>query len=301
MHRAVVLGSRFGGLAVQTWLRRLYPPSALHITVIDQWHNVVFRPGLVHAADQHPAHLVEALTVQLEPFWRRRQVEFVHDIVVAVDPERRQVHTATHGPASYDVLFIATGATPLWDAIPGMDTRRRGICEGYLARHAAVQFTRGEPGRYVFAMAPLEAPSHWNPRPRVGCECPLFETALLWDARLRKLQKRREATLTIVTPASVIAEQAGKKGQDQLGKMVADRDVAVITHAQYHSVSDRSLVIGGRTLPFDHIVWIPGMGGSRWLIDSGVADDEGWVPVTDYLQHPQWPTIYAVGDIISRP
>lgn len=35
--QAVVLGARFGGLAVVTWLRRVYSPGPLEIVVIDRW------------------------------------------------------------------------------------------------------------------------------------------------------------------------------------------------------------------------------------------------------------------------
>lgn len=263
---------------------------------------MIFRPGLVHAVDTNPKNLVNHLRVPLVPYWHRQKVRAIHDTIVGIDPERRQVITATHDPVPYDVLFIATGSTPRWDAVPGLDARRRGICEGYLARHTATELqSSAGPGRYLFASAPLDAPPEWSPRPAVGCECPLFESALLLDAALRRSRKRENAVITIITPADVIAEQAGSLGRQRLADMLGQREITVVTGARFQSVTDTQVTASTGSVPFDHMVWLPGMAGSAWLAQSRVANKWGWVPVTSHLRHPQWPDIYAIGDIVSRP
>ncbi|MDA8205819.1 MAG: FAD/NAD(P)-binding oxidoreductase [Thermaerobacter sp.] len=300
MLRAVVLGSRFGGLAVLTWLRRLFPPSDLHVTVVDQWEEMVFRPGLVHAMDQSPQKLVPHVTINLRHFWQRHKIQAVHDTIVAVDPQRRMVHTTVHPPIPYDVLYIATGSTPKWDAIEGLDRHRAGICEGYLARHTAAINQRQHQGRFVFAAGPIFGAPQWTPAIHVGCECPLIESALLWDQHLRRIKQRGQAEITVVTPSSQIAEMAGPAAQHTLTEILQRRDINVVTNAQYVRVTDTRLELRERTLPLERIIWIPPQGGSAWLTQSNVADVHGWVPVTDHLQHPRWPDIYAVGDIVSQ-
>lgn len=301
MKQAVVLGSRFGGLAVLSWLRRLFPPGELAITVVDQWQEMVFRPGLVHAMMQSAAQVMPILAIPLYPFWSRHKIKPVHDTIVGIDPERREVYTATHAPLTYDVLFIATGATPLWDYIPGLSFHRHGVCEGYLARHTALMNERQPEGRFVFAAGPLLRPASWRPTIDVGCECPLLESALLWDFHLRKIKRRDAAQIVILTPANRIAQIAGSRVQDMLDSLFQQRQIEVITNAQYRQVTDSTIELQDRSVPYDRMAWVPPEAGSRWLLGSTIDDGLGWVPTDAYLNHPDWPEIYAVGDVVSHP
>ncbi len=299
---AVVLGSRFAGLATLTWLRRLFRPDELAITVVDQWQDMIFRPGLVHAMHLGPDQLMSTVSVPMRPFWAKNKIRAIHDMVVDIDPNLRKVYMTTHEPIPYDVLFIATGSSPRWDAIPGLAEHHQGFCEGYLARHTAAVNAREPKGRLVIAAGQILAPASWTPSIRVGCECPAFEAALLWDARLRKMSQRDQADIVFVTASHVVAEPAGPRFQAVLGELFPKRNIRVITNAQYVQVADKALELGdGTSLPFDRILWIPPQSGSRWLEHSPIAEGTGWVPVDAFLNHPQWDDIYAVGDVTSKP
>ncbi len=300
--RAVVLGSRFAGLATLTWLRRLYRPSELDITVVDQWQDMIFRPGLVHAMRLGPDQLMATVSVPMRPFWAKHQIHPIHDIVVGIDPNAREVYTAAHEPIPYDVLFVATGSSPRWDAIPGLAQHHQGFCEGYLARHTAAVNMRQPQGRLVIAIGQLLAPRSWSPSVQVGCECPGLESALLWDYRLRQLKERAHAEITLVTPAKELAESGGAEIREKLGQIFHQRGINVITGAQYRRVADSALELGdGTSIPFDRILWIPPQSGSRWLEHSPIAEGAGWVPADAFLNHPRWSEIYAVGDVVSKP
>lgn len=297
---AVVLGSRFGGLAVLSWLRRLFSAGELHITVIDQWEEMIFRPGLVHAMDMKPDKLIGPVTISLSTYWKRHQIANLHDTVVGIDAERRLVYTATHPPVPYDVLFIATGSTARWDSIPGLDLYHQGLCEGYLARHTAALNHRSTEGRFVFAVGPLKASASWTPRVQVGCECPVIESAFLWDSHLRRLKARDTSCITVITPASAIAEDGGSVIRSRVEELMADRQIRLITKAHFELVTRSTIQLNTQTIPYDRAVWIPPLAGSRWLEGSPIADEWGWVPTDEYLNHPQWPDIYAVGDVVSH-
>lgn len=48
-------------------------------------------------------------------------------------------------------------------------------------------------------------------------------------------------------------------------------------------------------------LWIPPYIGASWLRGSAIEEGYGWVPTDGYLNHPDYPDIYAVGDIGSHP
>ncbi|MCY0898470.1 MAG: FAD/NAD(P)-binding oxidoreductase [Firmicutes bacterium] len=297
---AVVLGSRFGGSAVLVWLRRYFSPAELRITVVDQWHDMTYRPGLVKTFIAGPDRTLSGVSVPLIGYWRRHRINFLHDTIVGLDPDRRLVYTATHPPLAYDVLFIATGSTPRWDAVPGLDLYQRGICERYLARHTAALSQKNPQGRFLFVAGPILAPPHWQPSIKVGCECPLIEAALLWDVYLRRQKARQRAEIWVITAASQLAEDAGPKAHQLVLELLRQRQIRVITNAQYQAVSRHALTVNQKTLDYDHIAWIPPQGGSSWLRATNVDDGYGWVPTDPYLLHPEWMNIYAVGDVVSH-
>lgn len=299
--RAVVLGARFGGLAVLSWLRRLYGPNDLVITVVDQWQEMIFRPGLVHAMDTSPGTLLKKNRVYLPSYCHHHRIAVVHDTIVGLDPERREVYTAVHRPLSYDVLFIATGSTPRWNTIEGLQDWHEGLCEGYLARHTAAQLARTpKPGRYVFAVGPIQGLDRCQPKIHVGCECPLIESALLWDARLSQAQVRSDSDITIVTPAPHLAETAGPRVRERVLEVLHKRHIRVMTSARYVKVEPKAIVLHNQEIGYDKAVWVPSTTGSGWLYNHQIASPEGWVPTDEYLRHSEWPNIYAIGDVVSH-
>jgi len=300
MKRAVVLGARFGGLAVVAWLRRLYSPGHLEVTVIEQWQRMIYRPGLVDVFQSDPLSLMPRLTIPLAPYFKRRRVQLLTDTVVGIDPEKRHVIVASHAPVPYDVLFVATGMEPAWDAVSGLSRRHGGLCEGYLARRSG-RLLHAEPhGRMVWAVGPLLGVDHWDPPATVGCECPVLESLFIWDRYLRQKHRRDQVELTVITPAARIAEMVGPRAREWVLTELDRRSIRLITGARYQQVTDRTVILSDQTVPYDHSVWIPPYRGPRWAQDTPLVDQGGWIPVSDHLQHPVFPDIYAVGDGISR-
>ncbi len=302
MAKAVVLGTGFGGLAVLSWLRRLMRPGELTITAVDRLPDMVYRPALVHALDGPPTAVQRPARVAVAPLLRRLAVHGIRDTVVGVDPARRQVHLATAEPLDYDVLFIATGRHYGWDLVPGLAPHLGGVCEDYLARHAAVLNQAWRGGRFVFAVGPIHGAPDWTPPLAVGCECPLLESALLFDRWLRRRGRRDATELTVLTPGPVIAQDAGARARERILELFSERGIAVLTGSSVRRVTGHTLELSNRqAVAYDRSIWIPPYAGSPWLHDSGVDDGFGWVPTDGHLNHPLYPDIYAVGDITSHP
>lgn len=299
--QAVVLGARFGGLAVVTWLRRVYSPGTLDIVVIDRWEETIYRPGLVHAMTVEPLQVLPPVRMAMAAFWKRHHVQFIHDTVTGLDPQRRQIYTVSHSPISYGVLFVTTGSDPGWDTVDGLGPHRGGICEGYLARQTSSNLTPRPPKRMVFAAGMIHGNPAWTPQISVGCECPLLESALLWEDRLRRSGLREDADIVVLTPAATIAESAGAQAQQWLRQAFSRRGIRVITGASYKKVTDSEVILADRRIAYDGSLWIPPYIGASWLEGSAIEDGYGWIPTDSYLNHPDYPDIYAVGDVVSHP
>ena len=121
--RVVIVGAGFGGLAAARGLKR----SAAQVTVIDRANHYLFQPLLYQVA----AGLLSPADVAVPSrFLLRKQpnTTVLLDDVIAIDPERQEVRTATQ-TVSYDYLILASGARhsyyghPEWEPLaPGLKT-----------------------------------------------------------------------------------------------------------------------------------------------------------------------------------
>lgn len=298
-------------MALAWWLRRLLSPGRLAIVVVEPLPTMTFRPALVTVFDRDPLAVVAGARVARDRLFRRLGVEERRDRVVHVDPQRRVVETAAGGPLSYDVLFLAPGHHDDWDRWPGLAPARlavggaaalTGVCEPHLARHAGTIRQQVTAGHVLFVVGPLLHPPAWDPPMPVACECPAVESALLWEAWLRRTGRRSRVRLTLLTPASRLGASGGPDAAHLVEDLVAARGIDVMTDVDIHAVERRAIQLpDGRAIPFDYAVILPPATGVPWLAGSGLDDGTGFVPTTAYLQHPDYPDIYALGDVVSQP
>ncbi|MCL8207462.1 MAG: FAD-dependent oxidoreductase [Actinomycetia bacterium] len=295
--RVVVLGARFGGLAVVHRLRRLMG-DRVTLTVVDQRATAVFRPALVEAMARPPV-FVRSLRIPLDRAVGRAGT-FLNDRAVAIDAHRRLVHLASRRPLPYDVLFWATGADAAWSVVEGLSPATGGLCEDFLARHAAAANATWTGGRILFVAGPYRADPRATPQPASACECPLYEAAFLFDQALRRHGRRDHTEVVVVSPAGVVGEALGPRGRARLQDLLDTRRIRVVTGARYVRVEPGRLVLADGALKAERMIWIPPYAGSDLARRSGLDDGYGWVPTTGHGRHRDWPDIYAVGDLAAR-
>ncbi|MCY0879102.1 MAG: FAD-dependent oxidoreductase [Firmicutes bacterium] len=296
--RIVVLGARFAGLTVMHWVRRLARAQEVSGVIVDSWPFMTYRPALVYAMTAPPT-FVRHWRIDVPAAARRAHFEFLEDRAVAVDPQRQVVHLARHRPIAYDVLFLATGADPGWHAIEGLDVARGGLCEDYLARATAQTLRGWTGGAIVFAVGPLYGRFQDGVPLATADEFMLYEACLLFEGTLPP-PVRQKTDIWLVTPAPVIGEALGPKGRQRLADIMRARRIRVVTHAVYRRVDPGGLQLSTGYLPAKAMVWVPPYLGSSLARASRLDDGAGWVPVNRYLQHPEWPRIYAVGDVTTH-
>lgn len=295
----MIVGAQFGGLAALTWVRRLAGPNRAAVEVIAPRETAVYRPDLVHAARGRPG-FVRAVRFDVADRCRRLRATWIQDRVVGIDAKAAALHLMTEPPRRYDTLFWATGMDWAWDLVPGLRPSARYLCDDYAARATADVFGRTQPRRLVLAAGPMVANPHSKPSLSSSCECPLYEVALLYRAHAAG-PPGQAPRIVLATPAPEVGYELGPRGRAVLARVLAEAHIDVVTHAAYEGVDADGLWLSGhQRLKGDVTVWMPPVAGSRLARDSGLDDGYGWVPGTEYLQHPLWPNIYGIGDLSSR-
>ena len=294
MSRLLILGGGTAGTMTANILRDKLG-SDWSITVIDRDNDHHYQPGYLFI-----------------PFWmtpervvrnRRDQfhggIEFREAEVVRVRPADRQVELADGEMVDYDWLIIASGSHPRPDLVPGMadgplwrDTVHDFYTlEGATALHHALK--EFKQGRLLVHLAELP----------IKCPVAPLEFTFLVEDHYRKLGLRHKVDITFVTPLDGAFTKP--VASNTFGTLLDDRSIRVATDFQIERIDNQAQQLvsyDGRALDFDLLVTVPPHTGAQFIIDSGLGNEMGFVPVDKHtLRANADDRIWVLGDASDIP
>ncbi len=295
MAHVVVIGAGLGGLPTAYELRQLLP-SQHRVTLISDQPKFTFIPGLVRVGlDVDP---LDHFQLDLAPLAQRHGVELITRKVTGLDPRAQRITLEDGQTLDYDYVAIATGPSFAFDAIPGFGPHggyTHSICSpshAQEARTAWLQFLEN-PGALVVGAAP-----------GAGCFGPAYEFILMAEQILRKKGLRDRATLTLVTPepyAGHLGVSQVKNAQKLTEALLRKRGIEVITHAAITAIAPDSITLDdGRTIPQQYAMILPAFRGASFIqATPGLGNEKGFIPVRPTYQHPDFPSVYALGVTVN--
>lgn len=287
--RILVLGASFAGLGAARELRRQLPSPDVHIAVVDERDQFVFRPSLpwIVFGQRRP----EEIRAPLPPLLNRWGVQFLQDTVEAVEPREQRV-VGRRGRYRYDVLLIALGATspaavpphlgrwgyhPLWD-------------DGAVALHRALEQFCG--GGAVVALCP-----------NCPLACPAYEMVFHLDRALRLRGLRSRTRIVMVTYEEAPFMAGGPAASGIIARWLRERHIEVRTSTFVEDAGPGYAVLpGGERLPASLLIYLPAFQGAPAVRTAPwLTDGDGFVIVDRSLRAVDYPNIFAAGDIVAFP
>ncbi len=291
--RVVVVGGGTGGVMTANRLARMMPQQvhrgSLEIVVIADTQSHLYQPGLLYVA------LDLALP---EGFSRSQQrvllpgVTHLFDPVVAIDVSGKNVTCQSGKKVSYDVLILATGSVPDLDAIDGFRTGAESFYTLPEAMHLRKQIQDFDHGKLLLIIG-------------VPHKCPVapLEFVFMLDDALRKSGKRKQVELMYTYPIGrlhslePVAEFAERE--------FANRDIVGETFFNVETIDPTSRTVytlEGEEVSYDLLVGVPPHKGAKVIRDSGLGDDDGWIPTDRHtLQMKGQEAVYVLGDATDLP
>ncbi len=229
----------------------------------------------------------------------REGIEWVHEAAISIDPVAREVRTDTQ-TLKGDYLVLALGADLNPDGVPGFAESAYNLYEAEGAHQLQQALADFDGGKIVTLIS------------RMPYRCPAapFEATFLMDSLFREKGIRDQVDLSIHTPGPRPMAVAGPVIGDALLGLLAEKD---ITYGGDHVVSSidsasRKVLFDGDEAPFDLLVGVPPHKAPQAVIDSGLTDASGYIPV-----HPQtldiltdfenlatdYSHVYAIGDVTT--
>lgn len=222
------------------------------------------------------------LTIPLAPLLKAANVRFIGAHVVALDLEER-VARLEHGDAiGFDLLSIATGPAPNFDAIAG-------------ARDFTLPLRPLD--RFIAGWQNFQSRALVADTPRltiIGAGAGGIEIALATKHRMPNVHVQLITGNTHILPghgarARTLALAALRNSGIALVPAVAER-------VEPHTVA----LDDGAPLASDQMLLMTGAAAEPWLRQTGLATDEdGFIAVNPYLQSASHGFVFAAGDVAT--
>jgi NADH:ubiquinone reductase (H+-translocating) len=103
--------------------------------------------------------------------------------------------------------------------------------------------------------------------------------------------------LVLVHPGATILPELGPELGHYAQKKMVERGIEIILNNRVADVSEESVTLtDGTKIRSSTIIWTAGTTPNPILENLPCAKDHGRVVVNDYLQVPDWPRVWAIGD-----
>jgi sulfide:quinone oxidoreductase len=293
-HRVVVVGGGTGGTLtanlIGTKLRSQVHAGEVTVTLIGDGFRHYFQPANLDVAfkgSPPDRHSRDEMTLV------RKEVTFIPTPAEKIDLANRSVRTAA-GSHAYDHLVIATGAEAVPEMIPGLRQGSVNFHTGpFNAEHvweAVRSFKKGRIG-VVIAGVPHKCP----PSPD--------EAMFMLDEHFRRRGIRDDVELTLLTPYP--RSYPAPKIAQVIQPLFDDRGIKTVPFFNLESVDPvarKAYSLEGDEFAFDLLIAVPPHRGAMVIRESGIGDEEGWVPADRRnMRLKDYDEAFAIGDATSIP
>lgn len=305
MKKVVIIGAGFAGLHIFLKIRYLIG-SKIDLTVIDAREYSLLKPSLPEVAfDGAP---ISNSLVELEPTITGKGAEFIHDKVIKVDAKTNTLSLESGKSVEYDYLFLTPGAVKNYDAIEGFDEFGYSVCDDAQAQKLwrRVQLFNG--GKVVVGSAKSVHGSRVDaPKLKAPCEGPIGEIMFMLGYYLREekhLRQVEDFKIDVFTPGAIFFEDVGPKPHEIVGKFMKEQAIDLHINKVVTKIGNDFVAFeDGTQMPSDLTIVIPPYTAPKFILDSGLGDEVGFVPTDKTMRHLDYANIFSAGDItaLSQP
>ncbi len=285
----VILGAGIGGFEVFRKLNHLLKQHGLlkRITIVDSNNYFTFTPLLheVASGSVEPGHC----TAPIRELIYKTPHHFLNATVTELLPQDKTVVTS-EGTLTYDYCVLALGSGVNFFNTPGADTH------AYTVRTLpkAMQFRQT-------LLKKLEAQPRTLHLTVVGGGYTGVEVAgqlaYFREHTLKKLYKDTVINLRVVEASTTVVPQLPVKAQQIIIKRLKKLNVDLLLNKRVTEVGSSTITFdGNEALASDMTLWCTGIANKAEGLMDAKDCLKGRLPLTNFLNHALYPTLYGVGD-----
>lgn len=279
--RIIVLGAGIAGVTVAAELAKSVGKSH-EIVLVDKEEVYRFAPSylwlIVGKRD------MEQISVPISNV-ARRGIRHVQGVVEHIDPENKVVRVSGQ-EITADVLVIALGAATHMDGLDNVAASGKNLYSPEGAQ--TICDTRGSAKGKRLAIVVCSMP--------FKCPAAPYEAAMLLQSDLGGV--KTNTTVSIYTPEPGPMPVAGEAVSKQFVELLGRKGIPYFPKRTVTNDSAPGLLTfeGGEKAEYDYLVYVPKHRVPTVLMDCGLANPGGWVPVDMHTLQTKFPDVYVLGD-----
>lgn len=283
----IILGGGMGGIVAANELRKK-APKGTRIVLIDKGQTHVYSPAFLYVMQgkrrrddvQRPLSLL-----------RRKGIEFINEEITNIDPEGKVV-TSTSQTLHYDYLVVSVGAELAPEKISGLAESGYNLyaLNGVERLRDDLQNFSGGKVAVVISSLPFK------------CPAAPYEAAFLLHEHFRKQGLGKLTEVHIYTPEPLPFPAAGPDMGKAVVRMLEVRKIGFSPEVKLVNVNSQNRELqfeNGTAANFDLLVFVPPHQGPKVARDSGMGNNDGWIPVDKKTLKTKYDKVYAIGDVIA--
>jgi sulfide:quinone oxidoreductase len=271
-----------GGLAVSSLLAERAPSAS--ITIVEQKKIFEFPPSfpLLAMGRREPGKVRRVLSIP-----KKRKVRLVNSRVISIKTSSKTVRTESE-ELHYDQLVISMGVDYSPSDVPGLEKYAHQFYDFDSAMKLRDALENLESGRLVIGIS------------RLPIKCPVapYGLALLLQDQFARAKKK--VAMEFFTPEPHPAPAAGPVIGKQVERLLAAKGIAFRPKVKLSKVEKEKVVFEGKTeLPYDLLIVVPPHKCPSAVVEAGLTDSSGWVPVSPQTLATRFDKVYAIGDVTA--
>jgi sulfide:quinone oxidoreductase len=286
--KVLVLGGGIGGLVASSIVKDKLKEK-VSVQLVERKKTFDFPPS-------YPWLMIgsrkkEQVQKDLDLLKRKRNIEILNDEVLSIDVSGKAVATRTTGELRFDYLVVALGAQYSPETIPGF------------AEHAHHIYDLESALKFKEAVETFSAGTIAIGIARTPFKCPAapYEVALLLDDYFGKKKIRDKIKFEFFTPESIPVPAVGPDVGNKVLEMLYSRRINYHPKMKVKEIKSNELIFedGGLVIPYDLLFCVPPHVAPKSVVEAGLTDETGWIPVNPLTLETRHDRIYAVGDVTS--
>jgi len=276
----VILGCGFAGMEAALWLKKLEPYD-IGVSVINRDDKMVYTPSLIWVLPRRKN--LEDISIELEPVFSEKDIDFYHDEAVLIDAENRLVTLASGRKLEYDYLVIAAGWRSKRSYIAGSENVLFPCDLPDLLELSRI-IDEMDGGSVTIAIE--------GERPGPGAEY------LGWiDVYLKEKGIRHKFDLNLVEEKHRLLIHLGREACDLVTENLRRRNINLYLGEKMVAAKPGTAVLkGGIEVPSDVICAVGKLEAPELLQWLDFSAEDGFIPVNNDLSCKSYPNIYVPGD-----
>jgi NADH:ubiquinone reductase (H+-translocating) len=306
--RVLILGAGFGGLYTALGLEKTVARDpGVRVTIVNRENHSLFTPMLheVAASDLDMTHIVNPIRKLL------RRARFFNGEVQQIDLAAKRV-SVVHGKQrhahelDYDYLVIALGSTTNFFGLSGLEHRAltiKSLSDAIYLRNHLIDLLEQADFECMAAARPELLTVVVAGGGFAGTETVAGINDFLRESvRFYPQLSQDWIRVILVHPGAFILPELGAKLGKYAQKKLLKRKVEIRLNTKVTSVDDHEVHLSdGSCIPTQTVIWTAGTSPNPLIGMLPCKQDRGRLVVNEYLELPDWPGVWALGDCASIP